>query len=175
MKEAPSILVAGVGNILRGDDGFGVVAAQRLMLRTDLPPTVKVIETGIGGMSLVHELMDGYDALLLLDACKRGGQPGQLYLLEPVVPDAAGFDLQELRAYFADTHYATPIRALALLSAVASLPRVVHVLGCEPKICDGLVIGLSPPVEAAVPQAIDRALKFITTYSAGFEAQRVKP
>ncbi len=161
MKEAPSILVAGVGNILRGDDGFGVVAAQRLMLRTDLPPNVKVIETGIGGMSLVHELMDGYDALILLDAVQHGGKPGRLYLLEPQLPDIATLDAHERRDYFADTHYATPNRALALLSAVASLPPVVRVIGCEVESFEEFTIGLNPTVEAAADRAVNMALELL--------------
>ena len=61
------LLVTGVGNVLQGDDGFGVELAHRLMARTDIPADVKIMETGIGGMSLVQELMYGYDALLLLD------------------------------------------------------------------------------------------------------------
>ena len=107
------ILVAGVGNVLDGDDGFGVELAWRLA-RRELPAGVKVIETGIGGMSLVQELMQGYDAVLLLDAHQAGGAPGTLRLLEPTLPDLSALDAHQLRDYFADTHYATPLRALAL-------------------------------------------------------------
>ena len=70
-RRAPRILVAGVGNVLRGDDGFGFVAARKLMARNDMPEGVWVIETGIGGMSLVQEPMAGYDELVLLDACRN--------------------------------------------------------------------------------------------------------
>ena len=108
-RRAPRILVAGVGNVLRGDDGFGVVAARKLMARNDIPEGVTVIETGIGGMSLVQELMAGYDALVLLDACRRGGLPGHVHLLEPEVPEAATLEPSARRDFFADTHYCDPV------------------------------------------------------------------
>src|SRR6476659_1277610 len=77
----PDVLVVGVGNVLRGDDGFGVEVVHRLAARTDLPATVKIMETGIGGMSILHELFNGFDALLVVDAVDRGGEPGTVYLL----------------------------------------------------------------------------------------------
>ena len=83
----PRVLVAGIGNVLHGDDGFGVAVAQRLAQRPDLPPNVKVVETGIGGISLVQELFDGYDVLLMVDAVDRRGAPGQIFLLETQVQD----------------------------------------------------------------------------------------
>jgi hydrogenase maturation protease len=151
-------LVAGVGNVLRGDDGFGVRVAQLLMTRPDIPAGVRVIETGIGGMALVQELMDGYDALVLVDACRRGGAPGTLYRLEPAVPSVAAMSVAERRAYFADTHYATPMRALALASCVARLPGVIRIIGCEPGETDAFRVGLSPEVEAVVGRAADMAV-----------------
>jgi len=83
------VLVAGVGNLIRRDDGFGIEVARRLAERSDpstgfgpgLPPSVRIVETGIGGIGLVQELMDRYDAVLVLDAVRRGGAPGTLYLL----------------------------------------------------------------------------------------------
>ena len=147
-----SILIVGVGNVLQGDDGFGVELAWRLAKRK-LPSGVKVIETGIGGMSIVQELMLGYDALLVLDAHQSGGAPGTVRLLEPTLPDLWGLDAHALRDYFADTHYATPMRALSLLERLGHLPRRVAVIGCEPTVVEGLHIGLSAPVAAALDRA----------------------
>jgi len=121
------ILVAGVGNVLQGDDGFGIELAHRLMEREDLSQSVKVIETGIGGMSLIQELMYGYNAIVILDAYKNNGTPGQLYLLEPVLPDMSDLSPHELRDYFSDTHYATPMRALNFLTHIDSLPETIRV------------------------------------------------
>lgn len=167
MAAEKRILVAGVGNVLRGDDGFGVVTAQRLIETADFPPHVKVIETGIGGMSLVQELMDGYDALILIDACQRGGEAGQLYVLEPELPDVAAMSPDQRRDYFADTHYATPFRALAFLAAVDTLPRVIRIIGCEPADADRFEIGLAPEVEHAVDKAIREAGRLIESLSIG--------
>lgn len=150
---ARRILLAGVGNVLHGDDGFGVELARRLM-RRPWPAGVEVIETGIGGMSLVQQLLPGaHDALLLLDAHAAGGAPGTLRLLEPELPDLSALDAHALRDWFADTHYATPLRALALLDRLGRLPRSVALLGCEPAQHEALAIGLSAPVAAALAGA----------------------
>ncbi len=148
----PRILIVGVGNVLHGDDGFGVELAWRLA-KQSLAPGVKVMETGIGGMSIVQELMSGYDAVLLLDAHQSGSAPGEVRLLQPVLPDLSRLDAHALRDYFADTHYATPIRALTLLDHLGHLPTVVGVLGCEPAEFEALGLGLSPPVAAALAPA----------------------
>ena len=158
--QAGRILVAGVGNVLHGDDGFGVELAWRLA-KLQLPGGVKVMETGIGGMSVVQELMLGYDAVLVLDAHQAGGAPGTVRLLEPVLPKLAGLDVHALRDYFADTHYATPMRALSLLEHLGHLPRRVAVLGCEPERYAALEIGLSAPVRAALVEAEAVAVEWI--------------
>lgn len=148
----PRILIVGVGNVLHGDDGFGVELAWRLA-KQELPPGVKVMETGIGGMSVVQELMRGYDAVLLLDAHQYGGQPGELRLLQPVLPDLSALDAHALRDYFADTHYATPIRALTLLEHLGHLPPCIAVIGCEPARHEALGMGLSTAVVLALDEA----------------------
>ena len=162
------LLIAGVGNVLRGDDGFGIAVANRLMQRHDIPASgpssAKIIETGIGGMSLVQELMYGYGVLIILDAFTKGGTPGQLYVLEPVLPDLSGLDAHEKRDYFADTHYATPIRALTLLAHVATLPDTIRIIGCEPEQLDDLRIGLSPSVDAAVDKAVEMVLDLVRNF-----------
>lgn len=158
------ILVAGVGNVLQGDDGFGIEVANRLMLQEDLQPLAKIIETGIGGMSLVQELMTGYDALLLLDAFGKGGKPGQLYLLEPELPDLSALDAHQLRDYFSDTHYATPLRALNLLKHISTLPATIRIIGCEPAQLHDLHLGLSPAVSASVDKAVAMAINWIHEY-----------
>lgn len=155
------ILVAGVGNVLYGDDGFGVELAWRLAKR-QLPSGVKVIETGIGGMSIVQELMLGYDAVLLLDAHRGGGAPGTVRLLEPTLPDLSALDAHQRRDYFADTHYATPMRALSLLEHLGHLPRRIAVIGCEPSLQEGLQIGLSTSVSAALVRAEALAVEWVS-------------
>ena len=156
----PRVLIAGVGNVLQGDDGFGVELAWRLAKRA-LPAGVKVIETGIGGMSLVQELMQGYDAILVLDAHQQGGPAGTLRLLEPTLPDLSALDPHQLRDYFADTHYATPLRALALAAHLGHLPKVVAVIGCEPAQHIELQTHLSPVVAATLIEAENMVLNWL--------------
>ncbi|GAC1565475.1 MAG: hypothetical protein NVS3B14_03310 [Ktedonobacteraceae bacterium] len=152
------VLVAGVGNVLHGDDGYGVAVAQRLAQRSDLPPAVKVVEVGIGGISLVQELFDGYDVLMIVDAVDRDGTPGAIFLLEPQVPDLAQWPHEQRQDFLVNMHMTTPSRALILARALGVLPPSVYMLGCQPTTCDELVIGLSPPVERAVELSVERLI-----------------
>ena len=155
------VLVVGVGNLLRRDDGFGIEVAQRLETLDDLPPGVSVTETGIAGVGLVQDLMDGYDALVIVDAVSRGGAPGTLYLLEPGVPDIRGWTDEERRAFLADLHQVEPSKALGLAAALGVLPPIVRVVGCEPAECDEAEIGLTPAVARAADLAVERVRRLL--------------
>ncbi len=157
------VLVAGVGNELKGDDAFGVKAAAQMKLDPRLSETVVVQETGIGGIHLVQELMRGYDALILFDAFDRGGKVGQLWLLEPELPDVDSFSDEEKRNFFADVHYATPVRAMTLASAVGVLPTLVRIIGCQPSDPDAFDTKMHKDVEVAVPRAIDMAFEVLSS------------
>lgn len=152
------ILVAGVGNVLHADDGFGVIVVQELAQRPDLPANVKVLEVGIGGISLVQELMDGYDVLFIVDAVERNGIPGTLYLLEPSVPDTSQSVFEQRHSFLADMHLATPSKTMVMAKALGVLPTRVYILGCQPTNYDELRIGLSAPVQQAVAAGIERLL-----------------
>ena len=148
------ILIAGVGNVLRGDDGFGVEVARRLSVGNSLSGEVEIFEAGIAGIALVQELMGGYDALIVADAVDRGGAPGTVHLFEPEIPDPETFSAAELHRSLADAHYTDPSKALLLARALKVLPPKVFVVGCQPASYDELGAGLSPAVEAAVQAAI---------------------
>src|SRR5262245_49581995 len=113
-----AVLVAGIGNVLLRDDGFGIAVVQRLAQHPALPPGVIVREIGIGGISLVQELFDGYDVLLIVDAVERGGAPGTIYLLEQEVPNLAEWPYEERQDFLANMHMTTPARALILARAL---------------------------------------------------------
>ena len=155
------VLLAGVGNVLKGDDGFGVRAAAAAATDPRLPKGVTVIETGIGGMHLVQELMQGYDAVILFDAFDRGGAPGQLFLLEPELPDLASLSGTERRDYFAETHYAAPLRALTLAREIGALPPAVRIIGCQPANTESFGAPMCEAVAAAIGPALDLALEAI--------------
>ena len=154
-------LVAGVGNELKCDDAFGVLAAARMRDDSRMTDDIVIQEVGIGGIHMVQELMRGYDALILFDAFDRGGDTGQLWLLEPELPDIDSFTEEERRNFFADVHYATPVRAMTMASAVGALPSLVRIIGCQPSDADAFGMNIHADVEAAVPRAIDMAFELI--------------
>ncbi|MFN2451771.1 MAG: hydrogenase maturation protease [Candidatus Dormibacteria bacterium] len=162
-RPTPRILVAGMGNVLRGDDAFGVILARRLAA-TELPEGVHVVESGIAGISLVQELIAGYDALLILDAVARGRPPGTLALLSPQVGDGAGLTDWQRHELFADMHQADPSRTLVLARALDRLPRHVLILGCEPQECDDVMGELTPAVAAAMTSALELATSTINDW-----------
>jgi len=150
------VLVAGFGNILRGDDGFGVMVSRALIARGDGSSDVKVIEVGISGITLVQELLDGYDGLIILDTVDRGEEPGTLYFFEPEVQEPESSQRRELYECMVDIHQTDPSKALLLARALGVLPRKVLIIGCQPQCCDDLGAELSEPVQRAVETVLDR-------------------
>jgi hydrogenase maturation protease len=145
----PSILVAGIGNVFMGDDGFGVAVAQRLAQR-ELPAGVRVEDFGIRGIDLVHALQDDPDAAILVDAFPSGAEPGTLTVLEPDVDDGDGQGLQP--------HAMDPVSVLRTARRLGAAPGRTLIVGCEPLTRmtgdePDVVMELSPPVAAAVDEA----------------------
>lgn len=161
----PKVLVAGIGNDLCQDDGFGVVTLRRLAER-GAPDGVRLYESGIAGIGLVQELMDGYEALIIVDAMDRDGEPGTLYVLETEVPSLDDLSAESRAAFMADMHYTVPSRALILCKALDALPPKIYFLGCQPA-SYGLGMELSALVEAAVDRAIDRICDLANTLIEG--------
>jgi hydrogenase maturation protease len=142
------ILVAGVGNIFLGDDGFGVEVARRLAAKT-LPDSVRIADFGIRGVHLAYDLLEyAYETAILVDAAPRGGKPGTVYLIEPA-SDGADGETSDVP----DAHGMHPAAVLALLKTLGGTPGRILIVGCEP-CCVEEGIGLSPPVSKAVEEAI---------------------
>lgn len=106
------LLVAEMENILRGNDGFGIRVMQELSKSESLGENVDIYEAGIGGVALVKELMNGYDALILVDAVEKGGVPGTLYVLEPLENETI-IDNGDLHQSMVDMHYVDPSKIFA--------------------------------------------------------------
>jgi len=155
------VLVAGVGNQLRADDAFGVVVSHRLM-EMDLPAGVKVVETGIGGIALVQELQEGYDALVVIDAVDRGRPPGHVMLIELDVPHADDMEWGERYDFLADVHLATPTRALIMSKSLGVLPDNLLMVGCQPVDAETPGIPMSPEVTAACDVAVREILRHLS-------------
>lgn len=144
------VLVAGIGNIFLGDDGFGVEVVKRLAGR-ELPEGVEVKDFGIRGMDLAYALHDDYELVVFVDATPRGGEPGTVYLIEPEVEEDGELSL--------DTHGMDPVKVIKLSRALGARPTRTLVVGCEPGVIlsgedyDDMLMELSEPVRAAVNEA----------------------
>jgi hydrogenase maturation protease len=145
----PRILVAGIGNVFLGDDGWGVALAGRLA-RRELPAGVEVVDYGIRGMDLAYAMADGgYDAVVFLDAAPRGEAPGTLYVIEPEVQAAE---------VVIDTHGMDPVKVLGLVQGIGGTPPRTLVVGCEPANrlspdVQEFVVDLSEPMRASLDEA----------------------
>jgi hydrogenase maturation protease len=149
------ILIAGVGNIFLGDDGFGVAVAQRLAAES-LPDGVQVADFGIRGMHLAYDILDNdYETIILADTTPRGGKPGTVYLIEP--------DLEALHGDghgSADAHGMHVEAVFGLLHALGGVPGRVLIVGCEPaRLAEEMA--LSAPVTAAVTGAVQLILQLV--------------
>ncbi|HEY3594058.1 MAG TPA: hydrogenase maturation protease [Polyangiaceae bacterium] len=158
-----AILVAGVGNIFLGDDGFGVEVARRLAM--DPPNGAKVVDFGIRGVQLAYELLDGYRGLVLVDALSRGEPPGTLYVFQP---ELSG----EVPATFVDAHGLDPASVLSMMRMLGGSVQRAIVIGCEPESLDERM-GLSAPVERAVDEAV-RVVRREVARFATFGARKVE-
>src|SRR6201996_4520441 len=147
-----TVLVAGVGNIFLGDDGFGVEVARRLGAAS-LPDGVQVGDYGTSGMHLAYDLADqGYDTTILVDAAPRGEPPGTLTVLEIRAEDRAELASAGGPQLF-NAHGMQPEVVLGVLDMLGAEAGRILVVACEPASAEpGL--GLSAPVEAAVEEAV---------------------
>ena len=164
------VLIAGIGNVFLGDDGFGVEVVKRLAGR-ELPEGVEVKDFGIRGMDLAYALQDGYELVVFVDATPRGGEPGTVYLIEPEVEDDGEVTL--------DTHGMAPVKVIKLSRALGARPNRTLVVGCEPRVVlggedyDEMLMELSEPVRVAVDEAVKLVESLVEEISE--EGNRVSP
>jgi hydrogenase maturation protease len=150
------VLVAGIGNVFQTDDAFGVEVAQRLAHR-DLPSGTRVEDFGIRGVHLAYELLEGYRALVIIDAVPMGEPAGTLAVIEPEL------DLSEGAASDSpavDAHTMSPDVVLATLARLGGSVDRIYVVGCQPAdLREGM--GLTPAVQSAVDGAVDLCLELL--------------
>jgi hydrogenase maturation protease len=165
---APSILVAGIGNIFLGDDAFGVEVARRLSTRV-WPSNVRVTDFGIRGYDLAYALLDGYDTTILVDACPRGQAAGTLYVIEPDLNDLGGREEQQEAV---EAHSMNPLNVLRLATSMGGPLKRVLLVGCEPATLgpDEGQMGLSETVEAAIDDAVRLVESIVSKLLTGTEA-----
>jgi len=151
------VLVAGIGNIFLGDDGFGVEVIRRLAAR-ELPEGVKVSDFGIHGFDLAYALQDGYETTILVDAYPHGQAPGTVSLVEP---DLSNLDSQPQA--MVDAHAMNPLNVLRMATSMNGKLRRILLVGCEPQTFgpEEGQLGLSECVEASVDQAVEMVLSAV--------------
>jgi hydrogenase maturation protease len=155
--DKPRILVAGIGNIFLGDDGFGGEVARRLAHR-NLPAEARVIDFGVRGLDLAYAFQDGYETIILIDAFPHGQRPGTVSVVKP---DTNAIDATP--GNFVEPHSMNPMNVLRMAKSMnGSLNRVLLV-GCEPATLGGDAgcMGLSEPVENAVDHAVSTTAALI--------------
>jgi len=157
------MLIAGIGNIFLGDDGFGPEVAKRLAA-VSLPSWVRVADYGISGMHLAYDLADGYDAAILIDAAPRGDKPGTVTVLDAAAdhrPDAGPADEAISASRLFDAHGMQPDVVLGVLDVLGEAgPARILVVGCEPASVD-YRMELSEPVANAVDEAVQVVLDLV--------------
>lgn len=159
---APRILVAGIGDDSHGDDGFGPAVVRRLPSR-GVTDVARVVDYGMRGMHLAHDLLDGWDAVVLVDAVPDRGHPGEVSVAE-VEPASAG--CERARGPALDPPAMDPGLMLASLQALGGLvPRVLEVDCQASAVDDG--VGLTPPVAAAVEEAATQVTDLVLQLAAG--------
>jgi hydrogenase maturation protease len=150
------VLVAGIGNLFLGDEGFGPEVVRRLAAGGSPPSGVRVVDYGIRGMRLAYDLLDGWDALVLVEALPAtGGPPGQVIVTE--------FGPDDLETGDVEAHGPQPVAVLGSLTAMGGKLPPTFLVGC-PVESTREGIGLSPAMSAAVPAAIDTVLDLLELF-----------
>jgi hydrogenase maturation protease len=151
------ILVAGIGNAWLKDDGFGSEVVKRLEAR-ELPEEAAVFDFGTGGLDLAYEVMRGYDALVLIDVSRQGGEPGTLYVMEALKDEVeAGIEDGQV----INPHAMDPQTVLRFLKTLGAWPGKVVIVACEPAQVEEMGMGLSDEVESAVDAAVGVVIETI--------------
>lgn len=148
------VLIAGIGNIFMGDDGFGCEVAQRVG-RCELPEGVDVVDFGIRGMDLSYALMDGYELAILIDTVDRGGAPGTVYVIEPEI-DNSKVEVVGSGGHLIAPHEMDPAKVLRVVASMGDRRPRVMLVACQPEYLGGEHghMGLSESVAAAVEEAV---------------------
>ncbi|MFI6776571.1 hydrogenase maturation protease [Nocardia sp. NPDC050412] len=152
------VLVAGIGNIFLGDDGFGPEVVRRLP--TASAQDQRIVDYGIRGLHLAYDLLDGWDALVLVDALPNTGDPGHVQIMRAEPESDATTAM--------DAHAMNPEAVFAAVHALGGVVPPTVVVGCQvDSVAEG--IGLSAAVAAAVDPAAAAVARVAAQLRAGQE------
>ena len=144
------ILIACLGNIFYGDDGFGALVAEELS-KSDLPENAAVKDFGIRGIELAFELANDYALVILIDVLEVGASAGSVFVFETKT------EIAEPEAF---PHDLTPLKAFELARALGAKNKKTLIVGCQPA---NMNFGdeMSEAVKAAVPRAVEKVLEIL--------------
>ncbi len=171
------VLIACIGNIFLGDDGFGCEVARQLACTAPWPG-VRLVDFGIRACDLAFTLAEPWELVILVDATQRGGTPGTLYVIEPDLAAAtAGGSAAGLPLHSID-----PVAALQMAGALGSRPKRLLLVGCEPVDFgpdDEGRLGLSPAVLDAATRTPELLRQLVERHQscspAGLAAESTAP
>lgn len=147
------ILVIGCGNLLMGDDGFGIHVLEELE-KADLPENIKLIDIGTSSLDILHQL-EGIDKVIIIDAVKSGNEPGVVYRLtekDLLYPDLNFLSLHELKLE----------HTLSIGKKILGkkFPKEIIIFGVEVERIEGR-IELSPKLKKVLPKVVNLVFKEI--------------
>jgi hydrogenase maturation protease len=144
------ILVAGVGNLLKNDDGLGIHLIEKLK-EIKLPDNVEIMDLGTSGMDILHH-SENFDKIIFLDAIKVGKSPGTVYRIKPRYVEVKENSLRDI--IYMSMHEIDLEKVIALGRKLGQIPDDIVIIGCEPKETNLMKIGLTKEVETAIPNII---------------------
>lgn len=141
-----STVVLGVGSPLMGDDGLGVIVAERLRKLLEDVEGVDVLDGGTWGMQLLPAIEEA-SRLLVIDAVHHGAVPGTVLRLEKE-------ELPRMLYQKVSPHQIDLREVFAVAELRGTFPAKAVALGIQPDVVE-LQDGLSPTVSAAIPELLD--------------------
>ena len=157
--EQKRILILGIGNILFTDEGVGIRVIERLQQLYEFPDNVSIIDGGVLGLGLLSFLTEA-DYLVVVDAVKKGGEPGSLYRLE-------GDEVPKRILAKNSLHQVDFLETLMSCQILDKVPETV-ILGIEPLDIETLSIELTPKIQAKVDTLVDMVLKELDQLSVSY-------
>ncbi len=151
------VLVLGIGNILWGDEGFGVRAVEMFHRAYSVPDNVTILDGGTQGLYLVHFVTDA-DDLVVFDAIDYGLEPGAMKVVrDGEVPKFTGAKKMSL-------HQTGFQEVLSAADLMGHYPERLVLIGCQPLDLENWGGALTEPVFQVLEQAVETARRVLEAW-----------
>jgi hydrogenase maturation protease len=157
------ITVLGVGNILFRDEGVGIRVIEQLMEKYGFPENVSLVDGGVLGLSLLGVISEA-DRLIVVDAIRNGGSPGDLYRL-------VGEEIPKRVFAKNSLHQVDLLEALTLCQALDRVPETV-IIGIEPEDISTLSIDLSEAIHSRIDHMVEMVLDELDRLGVSYQLKR---